>query len=189
MNTPSKNRTKSELPETTMINQLEDKQSLALAIVSFMYFHRDPLSIFCSPNSVTGEMDMPLWLCKETGAITCRNQKSVLFKGKDNVIALPITVVPAQTLAENHDLTTLEGRKSFILDLLKFVLTYWWSEPHKLEEIGLGLIELETLKKNLAEPKFTYRGKLMAQDVLENVVMPILLEGMHQEFSTPAILH
>lgn len=172
-----------------MINKLEDKQSLALAIVSFMYFHRDPLSIFCSPNANTGEMDMPLWLCKETGTLTCRNQKSVLFKGKDNVLALPITVVPAQTLAARHDLTGIEGRKSFTFDLLKFVLTYWWSEPHKLEAIGLGADELENLKKNLAEPKFTYRGKLMAQDVLENVVMPILLEGMSKEASTTVVLH
>ncbi len=172
-----------------MIEQLGDKQSLALAIVFFTYVHRDPIAIFSTPNLKSGEMCMPLWLCKETGALTCRNQKSVLFKAKEGLISLPATVVPVQSMAENHDLTTLEGRKSFSFDLLKFVLFHWWSEPHNLEEIGIGEFELKALKKQLAEPKYTIRGKMTALDVLETVVMPILYEGMPQEASKTVAFH
>ena len=173
-----------------MIQQLEDKQSLALAIVSFIYFHRDPLSLFTTPCSETGEMELPLWLCKDTGSISCRRKKSVLFQGQNGVLELPTTIVPAKEIANMHDLTLLAGRKGFAWDILKYVLNYWWSEPHHLDSIGFSDELVTVLRKNLSEPKFTHRGKFEAKDVLEKVVMPILYEHSPMgETSTTTVLH
>ena len=57
-----------------MIEQLEDRHVVAVAMLSYLYYHPEPLSLIVNESQAGGVVDIALWLNLEDGGITCRQR-------------------------------------------------------------------------------------------------------------------
>ncbi|MBD1559886.1 hypothetical protein HC752_23435 [Vibrio sp. S9_S30] len=110
-----------------MLEKLDDGQLLAVAMVSYVYFHPEPLSLISSEQPKDGVVAIPLWLNLDNGSIACRQRKSPMLRNRRGMVRLPDTTVPVQQLASRHDLTMPNGRTDFVLSVLEHFITHWWA--------------------------------------------------------------
>lgn len=160
-----------------MLEKLGDAQVLAVAMVSYVYFHPEPLSLISSEQPQNGVVAIPLWLNLDNGTIVCRKRKSPMLRNRSGMVRLPDTTVPVQLLASQHDLTMPNGRTGFVLSVLKHFIHHWWAAEVEHEELGLDKEVFAAIRNNLMQPVFTVKGTQDPSKVLNNVIMPVLYEG------------
>jgi hypothetical protein len=160
-----------------MLEKLDDGQLLAVDIVSYVYFHPEPLLLISSEQPKDGVVAIPLWLNLDNGSIACRQRKSPMLRNRRGMVRLPDTAVPVQQLASKHDVTMPNGRTDFVLSLLKHFITHWWAAEVDHEKIGLDQEAFAAIRNNLMQPVFTVKGIQDPSKVLNNVIMPVLFEG------------
>lgn len=166
-----------------MLDHLEDGQVLTVAMVAYLYFHPEPLSLISCERPKDGVVEIPLWLNLDNGSIACRQRKSPMLRNRKGMLRLPDTIVPVERLASQHDLTMPNGRTEFVLSVLKHLITNWWSSDIDHEEFGIDQEAFSVIRSNLLQPVFTKYGAQAPSQILENVIMPVLYDG-HESMAT-----
>ncbi len=164
-----------------MIEQLEDRHVVAVAMLSYLYYHPEPLSLIVNESQAGGVVDISLWLHLEDGDITCRQRKVPVLKSKKGEVRLPNTAVPVKLLADNHDLKGDVGREQFAFSVLKHLIFERWSYSGCFNELGIDAAALDKIKLNLSAPVLTTTGAKSPLNFIENVLLPILYEGSPEQ--------
>lgn len=164
-----------------MIEQLEDRHVVAVAMLSYLYYHPEPMSLIASESQVGGVVDIALWLNLEDGDITCRQRKVPVLKSKKGEVRLPNTAVPVKLLADNHDLSGEVGREQFAFSVLKHLIFERWSYRGCFNDLGIDAAVLDKIKLNLSGPVLTTAGAKSPLSFIENVLLPVLYEGSTEQ--------
>lgn len=161
-----------------MLEKLEDNHLLAVAMVSHMYYHPDPMSLITSVQPQDGVVSLPFWVNTRNGVIACTRQiESSLLKVRKPMVRLPDVEVPIFEIAQSVDMTMPSGRSEFVFSVLRHIIHTQWSADVDMNELGLCAESLATIRKNLARPMASQHGTQCANSVLNNVIMPVLVEG------------
>lgn len=161
-----------------MLDKLEDNHLLAVAMVSHMYYHPDPMSLITSAQPQDGVVNLPFWVNTRNGVIACTRQiESSLLMVRTPMVRLPDVEVPILKIAQNVDMTMPSGRSEFVFSVLRHIIHAQWSAEIDMNELGLCAESLATIRKNLSQPMASHRGIQCASSVLNNVILPVLVEG------------
>lgn len=161
-----------------MLDKLEDNHLLAVAMVSHMYYHPDPMTLITSVQPQDGVISIPFWVNTRNGVIACtRKIESSLLKVRKPMVRLPDVEVPILEIAQRVDMTMPSGRSEFVFSVLRHIIHAQWSAEMDMSELGLCAESLATIRKNLAQPMASHRGTQCATSVLNNVIIPVLVEG------------
>ncbi|HBC3404955.1 TPA: hypothetical protein KDY05_002231 [Vibrio parahaemolyticus] len=162
-----------------MLEKLSDNQMLAVAVVSHVYYHRDPMSLIASSETDSGVAKLKFWVDTHSGRVTSTPLNSQVHSLlKSPRVELPHVEVPIHSIAQSNDMTMPSGRRGFVHSVLSHLVTAQWSKEVKLESIGLTSEDCKNLRSKLLTPKVTPRGTECAQQVLDNVILPVLINDM-----------
>ncbi len=162
-----------------MLENLSDKQILAVAVVSHVYYHHDPMSLIASSETEQGIARLKFWMDTHSGRVTStptNDQVNTLLKAPR--VELPHVEVPIRSFAKSNDMTMPAGRRGFVHSVLTHLITAQWSSEVELDKIGLTTEDCNNIRSKLFTPKVTPRGTECAKQVLTNVIIPALVEDM-----------
>ncbi|MBO0211154.1 hypothetical protein [Vibrio sp. Vb0877] len=162
-----------------MLEKLNDNQMLAVAVVSHFFHHQDPMSLIANSDTSDGVARLRFWIDTHNARITSTPiNKQVGELLKSPRIELPHVEVPIHLLSKKSDMTMPDGRRSFVHSVLNHLITAQWSLDFELDALGLTSVDCNNLRSKLSTPKVTPHGTECAQQVLDKVIMPVLVEDM-----------
>ena len=156
-----------------MLSNLNKDQIIAVAMVSFVYYHSDPMKLLMSPLKSCGTSDVVLWIDTEKGVVCTQPYSEVLLKQKSQLIKLPEFNIPVLEISKGFDLTELESRKKLTQSILNFLINHCWTNIN-VQNINISDDSIDFILANLSCP-LTGTGK----ELLDRVIIPSLTEGIN----------
>ena len=156
------------------IENLTNNQIMAINVLSYVYYHNDPMSLISTRLNESGVATLALWINLDTGLVVCNKNYNPFLKVKKGLVKLPDTVIPLRAMASNLNLKCKNSRGDFLINILKFIVVEFWTINNLEVEKALNCHLVSRLKRNLSEPIFTASGAKTPIAVYEGIIKPII---------------
>lgn len=159
-----------------MLEKLKDGQLVAVNLVSFIYYHTDPMRVIEESLMPCGTLNMKLCIDTE-GALSHKMCvpafPRILWKsmGSAKITDISISINQLKSLC---DLDTVHGRTAFIYSLLQILAKkLWWTELN-LDEIQNLSNYKSDLRKSLIE---NIKKDCSHKQFIDKFFLPLIVES------------